>query len=1509
MVLNGGVSLAVWMGGVALELDRLTRGDGPYAVLLDLVRSTARADVIAGTSAGGINGAALALAQVNRSADLGTLRDIWADQGRMESLLRQPFQGAPASLLQGDEYFLPALRQAMRRLAEPLDRTDPDERPIDLTITTTLLHGSRTVTVDALGQRLPQTRHDGRFRFRRDPSQGPPPGEEVRDDFAPDRIGDTSLRLALAARSTAGFPVAFEPSFVPAGAPADRPDAGERLDMSDTISWRTTGPTGETPPDRSRFTVDGGLLANTPTRSALEAIDRMPAGSPVRRVLLLVYPHAPADAQDAADRQGDPPTLARTMSGVLGALSSQGSRTFVDEVEEHNRRAASHRGSRQDVLAAVSGEPRELYRLVQALWEHYRALRMRRAARDLALRVPSQPSWSYERVRRTAEAAQLAWERQRRVDRPRLPYIPDRALAEPDEALPTPSDGWPWGITTALGVLDGCLDVLKRMAWVTTPEQAAGVEEARQALYTARTELRRLRRETDDLWMVHPVVATLRPDTDYWTLRLAAYEWQLLGTGREDLLAVADQVSLAAAAGLPAAQQGERTREVRAALEAVTGAEPGGIGRRTRAQVEDVVRRVAGVVGVLAALPEDRVRLAELGHWRALLVAGGEDAGTATLLTRLLGVEVATSTLADEMSTAGFPIDLVQVSLQARNDFARYSLTGDDKLGGMAVSRFGGFLKRSWRLNDWTWGRLDAAGVLCAVVLDPQRLRRVAVLEGTLQPDRPAAERYADQYVGDVIQLLFGGPPPPDARIADAVEGAVRELTDVFDQGVPPGRLPPELPCLARLAAWSLHLRSAADELPAVAAAVRADRVDGANRRSRGEFFLEENRALLAALEAMPPEPALPATPEEPVPPAEAEARAERLRLGLAALEAFDRAGIGREPLQEEGTSDQMMRTVTTATGVGITVLDGEGSGLSAAKPVTRTLRGLVLLPYWTITGLARGGTIAGFLALLALSLGGTLVALSLFGLLPAWASGPAAALGFGALLGAFAYAALRTGSVLHGLVLLSPVIPLVVFALTRPSQAEQAAGSADAAAGTSAAQASATVVAIALLVVGLLILGSLPAPLGSPLAVLTRVRQRLEARVAGLTAWATGRPGRVVGVVLAVAAAVAALVALWLWRAETVGAVADALAWMRQRTWALVLAAVVLVAIGAIAARHGGQGFRLYRPVVRRGAAADDVAGDGSGGYVTRWRDEDVVHPAGASAGWAVLYGVGYLLVGVVLARVAAGSTDEWWVRAGLATAFSFAAVLLLVVPWLVPMRARARLRRTVLSDVSPEAYRVRRGDPALPPATVGSRLVDRLATRSLTYRHLCTATEPAHDGVTGEIAEGLWLSPAGERLGGLVHRRLAEVLGVPPRLTDLDLSHVGTRPPVGVRSFAGRPWLRRAAARDLVTLLRWSDGLSTDGLRVHAVADLPERPEGTSVRVGSRTPPAPAGPESSGPESSGPGQIGVEPPVRYDLDLESGGVTALRADGTVAVAYSDVWRWLRAELPVASQAMTAGR
>jgi hypothetical protein len=74
LVLNGRVSLAIWMGGVTPEIDRLTRtwpgADSGHERVLALGQARARADVIAGTSAGGINGGFLALGQAYEYSEM-----------------------------------------------------------------------------------------------------------------------------------------------------------------------------------------------------------------------------------------------------------------------------------------------------------------------------------------------------------------------------------------------------------------------------------------------------------------------------------------------------------------------------------------------------------------------------------------------------------------------------------------------------------------------------------------------------------------------------------------------------------------------------------------------------------------------------------------------------------------------------------------------------------------------------------------------------------------------------------------------------------------------------------------------------------------------------------------------------------------------------------------------------------------------------------------------------------------------------------------------------------------------------------------------------------------------------------------------------------------------------------------------------------------------------------------------------------------------------------------------
>ncbi|WP_199444155.1 patatin-like protein [Umezawaea beigongshangensis] len=1247
VVLNGGVSLAVWMGGVVLELDRLTRAGSDYERLLAMVGCSARADVITGTSAGGINGAALALSQVNRRADLSRLRDLWAEQGRMEQLLRTPFQGQPVSLLKGDEFFLPRLQEALERLTTDFEPTLPHERPIDLRITTTLLSGVSETTHDDLGQALVQSAHQGSFSFRRDAYDwSAPPNADTRDDFRPETLPLRVRQLALAARSSASFPFAFEPSFVPVNGPA----VADRPDMGDVASWAA-----EDGSDRSRFAVDGGVLVNTPTREALEAVDRMPADGPVRRVMLLVFPHAQRDgAHDPAHRHDDMPSTLGAGGDLLGALTSQSSRTYVERVEEHNRVAAARRSDRNALLERLALKAgtgherpitvtRELYTLAHTLHDHYEDVRIRQAARDLTMRQfdserarpqgASTAVWSFERVRAAAEAAQRAWLKDHGV----LPYVP---------ASPPPTafgEGWPWGVLMAERLASAVLDVLKRLVWVV-PDGGGGPEGRiavlRTELHRARAELKRLRENLEHLWTA---VEPGAMDQAYWTRRLAAYAENVIGPG--------DNTT----------------------------------GRQVRQQVDEVARVLAEARTILVGLTDDeRLKLGGLHCWKVLLKEDRVDGETGTdgevWLSRVLALEIAATCLADDSHDGSDqPVELVQVSLQTRNAFAVHSLTADDKAGGAALSRFSGFLKRSWRVNDWIWGRLDGATMLCRVLFDPRRLRRVDLMAGT---GGTARERACAQ-VAALVDALFGGVVP---EIADLVAAAEDELTSVHEREPGATDLPPSLRALSDLAAWGLHLRIAVEELPRLRQAILADRVDGADPRSRGELFLQEHERLLHRLES---------------PPDFAREGRAAAALGMDALRAFDRAGIGREPLGQEAGSDQLIRTAATAAAVAVTVADSSRSGLAPLKPITRGVRGATLLPYWVITGLTRGGKLAQFLGLGGLAAGGALLVAAVFGLLPNWATAPAASLGSAALLAAFGYAALRSGTLLHGLVLLAPVIPLAVLAFDR---VRTAAG--DSSTSDQVITGAVTVGGVLSVVAALLVIGSLPSPVRTPLAVLAdlRLRRRLFARLRRRSTW-------VAVVVLAVlAGAVWAVLALRLHDVR----------WLRDGLAILVTVGSVL--FGWRAALRGGLSLQRWR--------RDE---DG-------WTTERAEPPEAATAGWAVVYGVVFLVIGAVLVIV---RPEQAWALTAMGTALVFGLVLLLVTTWLVPRRGRSRISDALVEQAISPVY------PDL--AQVEVVLRQRLEGHAMLYRYL---VRPVGDDRTRP--QDLELS----RAGRVVAKRIREKL-----------------------------------------------------------------------------------------------------------------------------------------------------
>jgi patatin-related protein len=244
VVLNGGVSLAVWISGVTLELHRLAMAkqdeEKTYGPLLNLLNADAKIDVIAGTSAGGLNGAFLALG-VSRARDLGLLRKLWRDHGSLDKLLRNPLRKNPPSLLEGDDYFLPHVHEALDDILKQ-PALASGRQHVDLILTGTLWQGRTTSFTDDLGAGITELDHDARFQFTLNNAERSIPDDQLIN------------KLAAAARCTSSFPGAFEPHFVEVDESAEKV-----LHGADSMwDWGA----GDANFARSQFVVDGGVLLN-----------------------------------------------------------------------------------------------------------------------------------------------------------------------------------------------------------------------------------------------------------------------------------------------------------------------------------------------------------------------------------------------------------------------------------------------------------------------------------------------------------------------------------------------------------------------------------------------------------------------------------------------------------------------------------------------------------------------------------------------------------------------------------------------------------------------------------------------------------------------------------------------------------------------------------------------------------------------------------------------------------------------------------------------------------------------------------------------------------------------------------------------------------------------------------------------------------------------------------------------------------------------------------------------
>jgi patatin-related protein len=344
LVCYGGSSLAVYMHGVTKELHRIVKGSAllesgngeaatpserVYGRLLDELaernrenlRTRVVVDVIAGTSAGGINGVCLAKALAHNLPQ-DEFRNLWFERGDIDGLLAAP-RWLPTRALKGIWVALQALKKAPLRgdlmarwIYDAFHRMDekgatpaslptllPDRHKLELFVTVTDFYGYGRQVPYADPNPILDRRHRHLLAFRFG-------GDDRRDDF--DR--DSNGALTFAARTTSSIPGVFPPvSFeaLKGWLGEDRPVDFERLEQRFFRLYELA----KFKPASTWF-VDGGVLDNKPFGPAIESIRERPADVQVDRRLLYLEPD-PSSALRPSTRP-KPSTLAAALGGLTG---------------------------------------------------------------------------------------------------------------------------------------------------------------------------------------------------------------------------------------------------------------------------------------------------------------------------------------------------------------------------------------------------------------------------------------------------------------------------------------------------------------------------------------------------------------------------------------------------------------------------------------------------------------------------------------------------------------------------------------------------------------------------------------------------------------------------------------------------------------------------------------------------------------------------------------------------------------------------------------------------------------------------------------------------------------------------------------------------------------------------------------------------------------------------------------------------------------------------------------
>ena len=387
LVCFGGVSLAVYMHGITKEILKLVRASSALHAIADrsqrskaaflertddsdpeydteeiyfeLLRDIGRrielrvvVDIIAGASAGGINGAMLARALCH-DLPMGSLRHLWlanadvgvllspaARAGTWSKWFLKPFLWAAAasgtfrsvmdmevrqklSLFVRSRWFRPPLDgqvmaglmyEAVTAMGQPERSTAsllPSGHSFDLFVTLTDYHGYQQLVQIHDPPLIHEVDHHHilHFTYRRRSSG------EVESDFGL----DNAAGLAFAARATSSFPGAFPPARI---VEMDEVLAQRRAAWPRRDAFIAEGfPNhlrADIDPTTASF-IDGSVLNNRPFQEAIAAIHGRPAYREVDRRLVYIDPHPPPPP---SRRHHGMPGFFATLRGALSDIPS-----------------------------------------------------------------------------------------------------------------------------------------------------------------------------------------------------------------------------------------------------------------------------------------------------------------------------------------------------------------------------------------------------------------------------------------------------------------------------------------------------------------------------------------------------------------------------------------------------------------------------------------------------------------------------------------------------------------------------------------------------------------------------------------------------------------------------------------------------------------------------------------------------------------------------------------------------------------------------------------------------------------------------------------------------------------------------------------------------------------------------------------------------------------------------------------------------------------------------------